>query len=119
MDLWWLLDAATTVGTDEASGDDMVGGYLSFPYMFLLKIPGNAYDCRCHSNHSSVFILFSNFVFSFLWGCVSSFSCLLVRSEVFITLFLGYLSILFMLSNIVNSDGVFVFHFFWSFWAKV
>ncbi len=92
MDLWWLLDAATTVGTDEASGDDMIGGYLSFPYMFLLKIPENAYDCWCHSNHSSVFILFSNFVFSFLRGWVSSFSCLLVRSEIFITLYFWVIS---------------------------
>ncbi len=40
----------------------------------------------------------------FLFFGVSSFSCLLVRSEIFITLFLGNLSILFMLSNIASIE---------------
>ncbi len=61
------------LGTDKVSGNFMLGCNCSW-LMFLLKVLEHVYDC-CFIERAPQFVC--GLVFSFLYGWVSSFPCLL------------------------------------------
>ncbi len=72
---WLMLDINLhpLLGTDKVSGNIMLGCNCSW-LMFLLKVLEHVYDC-CFIERAPQFVC--GLVFSFLYGWVSSFPCLL------------------------------------------
>ncbi len=72
---WLMLDINLhpLLGTDKVSGDFMLSCNCSW-LMFLLKVLEHVYDC-CFIERAPQFVC--GLVFSFLYGWVSSFPCLL------------------------------------------
>jgi hypothetical protein len=74
---WFMLDINLhpLLGTDKVSGNFMLGCNCSW-LMFLLKVLEHVYD-YCFIERAPQFVC--GLVFSFLYGWVSSFPCLLTN----------------------------------------